>query len=139
MEGFVMRPCTPHICYLGLLLAVAVPVQAKQPQADFDGVTSQTLVHIEQTEQTWVRAEKNHDATAFEQLVAGDWIGITPDGKSQTKAERAAEIKFRHIAPAEVRNMKLRIPSRTTEHSGFTLGSWVAAYASLMSHFCDGK
>jgi hypothetical protein len=106
-----MRPCTFHICYLGLLLAVAAPVQAKQPQADSDAVTSQTLVHIEQT---WVRAEKNHDATAFEQLVADDWIGITPDGKSQTKAERAAEIKFRRIAPPEVRNMKLRVLDDTT-------------------------
>jgi ketosteroid isomerase-like protein len=111
MEGFVMRLCMRHICYLGLTLAVAVPAHAKQPQADSDAVTSQTLVHIEQT---WVRAEKNHDAKAFDQLVADDWIGLTPDGKSQTKAERAAQIKFRHIAPAEVRNMKLRVLDDTT-------------------------
>jgi ketosteroid isomerase-like protein len=106
MEGFVMRPCMRHICYLGLLLAVAVPVHAKQPEADSDAVTSQILQHIEQS---WVSAEKNHDAAAFERLVADDWIGLTPDGKSQTKAERAAEIKFPHIAPAEVRNMKFRV------------------------------
>jgi len=110
-----MRPCMPHISYLGLLLAVAVPVQAKQPQADSDAVTSQSLQHIEQA---WVRAEKNHDATAFEQLVADDWIGITPNGKRQTKAERAAEIKFPHIAPAEVRNMKLRVLDDTTVTTG---------------------
>jgi ketosteroid isomerase-like protein len=110
-----MRPCMPHICYLGLLFAVAVPVQAKQPEADSDAATSQTLQH---TEQAWVRAEKNHDATAFEQLVADDWIGITPNGKSQTKAERAAEVKFPHIAPAEVRNMKLRVLDDTTVTTG---------------------
>jgi hypothetical protein len=86
----------PHVCYLGLLLAVAVPVQAKQPQADSDAVASQTLQHIEQA---WVRAEKNHDATAFEQLVADDWVGITPNGKSQTKAERAAQINSHTLRP----------------------------------------
>ena len=110
-----MRQCMLHICCLGLLLAVAMPVQAKQPQADSDAVTSQILQHIEQA---WVSAEKNHDATAFEQLVADNWIGITPNGKSQTKAERAAEIKFPHIAPAEVRNMKLRVLDDTTVTTG---------------------
>ena len=109
-----MRTCITPVCYLGLLLAVAMPVRAKQPEADSDAVKG-TLQHIEQA---WVGAEKNHDATAFVHLVADDWIGITPDGKSQTKAERAAEIKFPHIAPAEVRNMKLRVLDDTTATMG---------------------
>jgi ketosteroid isomerase-like protein len=98
------------ICYIGLILAVAVPANAKQPQADSDAVTSQILQHIEQA---WVSAEKNHDAMAFERLVADDWIGITPNGKRQTKAESAAEIKSPHIAPSEVRNMKFRVLDTT--------------------------
>jgi ketosteroid isomerase-like protein len=107
-----------HICYLGLLLAVAVPGHAKQPQGDSDTVSSQTLQYIEQAEQAWVRAEKNHDATVFEQLVANDWIGITPEGKSQTKAERAAEITSHHTAAAEVRKMKLRVLDDATATMG---------------------
>src|ERR1700737_1574952 len=91
MEGLIMpRRFIAHICFLSLLLFAAVPLQAKQAKADSDAAISQTLQAMEQA---WLNAEKNHDAAAFEQLVADDWIAITPDGKSQTKTERAAEIK----------------------------------------------
>jgi ketosteroid isomerase-like protein len=95
-----------HICFVSLVLSAAVPVQAKQPKADSDAATSQTLQVMEQD---WLNAEKNHDAAAFEKLVADDWIAITPDGKSQTKAERAAEIKTSNIDSATLGDMKVRV------------------------------
>ena len=95
-----------HICFLSLVLSAAVPVQAQQPKADSDAAISQTLQSMEQA---WLNAEKNHDAAAFEQIVADDWVGITPDGKSQTKAERAAEIKTAHITSATLGDVKVRV------------------------------
>src|ERR1700737_1761102 len=92
-----------HICFLSLILSGAVLVQAKQPKTDSDAATSQTLQAMEQT---WLNAEKNHDAAAFEKLVADDWIAISPDGKSQTKAERVAEIKAAQISSATLGEMK---------------------------------
>jgi uncharacterized protein (TIGR02246 family) len=95
-----------QICLLSLVLFAVVPAQAKQPKADQDAAISKLLQAVEQT---WLNAEKNHDAAAFEKLVADDWIAIGPDGKSQTKAERAAEIKAAHIASATLGNMKVRV------------------------------
>jgi ketosteroid isomerase-like protein len=94
------------ICFLSLLLSAAVPVLAKQSKADSDAAISQTLQDIERT---WLNAEKNHDAAAFEKLVADDWIAITPDGKTQTKAERAAEIKSSDLESATLGEMKVRV------------------------------
>jgi uncharacterized protein (TIGR02246 family) len=95
-----------HCCLLSLVIYAAVPVQAKQPKDDPDAAISQTLQAVEQA---WLNAEKNHDAAAFEKLVADDWIAIGPDGKSQTKAERAAEIKTAHTTSATMGNMKVRV------------------------------
>ena len=104
-----------HICFLSLVLSAAVPVQAQQPKADSDAAISQTLQALEQT---WLNAEKNHDAAAFEKLVADDWIAISPDGKSETKAERAAEIKTAHIASAALGDMKVRVFGDTAVVTG---------------------
>src|ERR1700737_1623002 len=106
-RSFAMsRRFIPHICFLGLVLAAAVPVQAEQPKADSDAAISQTLQAIEQA---WLKAEKNHDAAAFEKFVADDWIAISPDGKSQTKGERSAEIKTAHTVSATLGDMKVRV------------------------------
>jgi ketosteroid isomerase-like protein len=104
-----------HICFLSLALSAAVPVQAKQPKADPDAGISQTL---RATEQAWLNAEKNHDAAAFEQIVADDWIAINPDGKSQTKTERAAEIKTARTASATLGDMKVRVFGDTAVVTG---------------------
>ena len=109
-RGFIL--C---ICFLSLVFAAAMPVQAKQPKADSDAAISQTLQAMEQA---WLDAEKNHDAAAFEKLVADDWIAISPDGKSQTKAERAAEIKAAHIASATLGDMKARVFGDTAVVTG---------------------
>jgi uncharacterized protein (TIGR02246 family) len=104
-----------HICFLSLVLSVAVLAEAKQPKSDSDATISQTLQAMEQT---WLNAEKNHDAAAFEKLVADDWMAISPDGKSQTKAERAAEIKAGHIASATLGDMKVRVFGDTAVVTG---------------------
>jgi len=109
------RRFIPHICFLSLVLAAAVPVQAEQPKADSDAAISQTLQAMEQA---WLDAEKNNDAAAFEQIVADDWIAVNPDGKSQTKAERAAEIKAAHISSATMGDMKVRVFGDTAVVTG---------------------
>jgi ketosteroid isomerase-like protein len=50
--------------------------------------------------------------------VADDWIAITPDGKSQTKAERATEIKTAHTTSAKLGDMKVRVFGDTAVVTG---------------------
>jgi len=107
-QGFIA-----HICFLGLVVSAAV--QAQQPKADSNVAISQTL---QATERAWLNAEKNHDAAAFEKIVANDWIAISPDGKSQTKAERAAEIKAAHTTSATMGDMKVRVFGDTAVVTG---------------------
>jgi ketosteroid isomerase-like protein len=109
------REFIAHICFLGLMIAVTVPVQARQAKVDSVAGISQTLQSVEQS---WLDAEKNHDEAAFEKLVADDWIAISPDGKSQTKAERAAEIKGTHISSATLGDMKVRVFGDTAVVTG---------------------
>jgi ketosteroid isomerase-like protein len=94
------------ICFLSLVLSAAVAVPAQEVKGDSNADVSQTL---QAAEQAWLNAEKNHDAAAFEKLVSNDWIAITPDGKTQTKAERAAEIKTSDVGSATLGDMKVRV------------------------------
>jgi len=100
------RRFSAPICFLSLLLSAALPVLAKQSKADSDADISQTLQAMERA---WLNAEKNHDAATFDKLVADDWIAITPDGKRQTKAERAAEIKSSDLDSVTMGDMKVRV------------------------------
>ena len=109
-----------HVCFLTLVLSAAVPTQARQPNAESDAGISQTLQSMEQA---WLNAEKNHDAAAFENIVADDWIAITPEGKSQTKAERAAEIKAGHIDSATLGDMRVRVFGDTAVVTGRAVGT----------------
>jgi ketosteroid isomerase-like protein len=98
-----------------LALSISMFAQTKQSKPDPDNSVSQALKAIEQT---WLTAEKNNDTKAFEKLVADDWIAITPDGKSQTKAERAEEVKNGHIESASLGNMKVRVFGSTAVVTG---------------------
>jgi ketosteroid isomerase-like protein len=104
-----------HICFLSLVFSVAALAVATQPKGDSDAAISRTLQAVEQA---WLNAEKNHDAAAFERLVADDWIAISPDGKSQTKADRAAEIKTADITSATLGDMKVRVFGYTAVVTG---------------------
>ena len=109
------RRFSAPICFLSLLLSAAVPALAKQSKADSDADISQTLQAMERT---WLNAEKNHDAATFDKLVADDWIAMTPDGKRQTKAERAAEIIASDIDSATLGEMKVRVFGDTAVVTG---------------------
>ncbi|HXY11031.1 MAG TPA: nuclear transport factor 2 family protein [Terriglobales bacterium] len=102
-------------CFLSLVLPAIVPVQAQQPKVDSDAAISQSLQAIEQE---WLNTEKNHDAAAFEKIVADDWVAITPDGKRQTKAERAAEIKSAQTTSATLGDMNVRVFGDTAVVTG---------------------
>jgi len=104
-----------HLYFAALVVAVAIPTASQQPRGDSSAAIAKTLQSIERA---WLNAEKNHDAAAFEKFVADDWIAITPDGKSQTKAERAAEIKASHITSATMGDMKVRIFGDTAVVTG---------------------
>src|ERR1700688_2292811 len=111
----MLRRFIARICLLSLVLSVAAVAPAQQPKADSDAAISQTLQSVEQA---WLNAEKNHDAAAFEKIAADDWIAITPDGKSQNKAERATEIKAAHTTSATLGNMKVRVFGDTAVVTG---------------------
>jgi ketosteroid isomerase-like protein len=109
-KRFIIR-----ICLLSLALSAAYSVWAQQPKTDSDAAVSQTLQAMERA---WLNAEQNHDAAAFEKLVADDWIALGPDGKSQTKAERSAEIKASHATSATMGDMKVRVFGDTAVVTG---------------------
>jgi len=97
------------IAFVGLLaifLAAAQPLAAQQASSNSDAAISQTLQAIERA---WLNAEQNHDAAAFDTVVADDWLAIAPDGKIQTKADRAAEIKTAQLVSATMGEMKVRL------------------------------
>jgi ketosteroid isomerase-like protein len=104
-----------HICLLSSVLSAAVTVQAQQAKTNSDAAISETLQAMEHA---WLNAEKNHDTAAFENIVADDWIAIGPDGKNQTKAERAAEIKAAHVTSATMGDMKVRVFGDTAVVTG---------------------
>ena len=93
-------------CFVLLVFAATVLPQAKQDKTNADAPISQKLKAIEQT---WLNAEKSHDAATFQKIVADDWMAITPDGKRQTKAERSAEINTTHIVSAELGDLQVRL------------------------------
>jgi ketosteroid isomerase-like protein len=104
-----------HLCFTIFLVAAAIPTASEQLERNSDAATAQSLQSIERA---WLDAEKNHDAAAFEKFVADDWIALTPDGKTQTKTERAAEIKAAHITSATMGDMKVRIFGDTAVVTG---------------------
>lgn len=104
------------ICLLSLIFfGVALSAWASEPQSGSDKDTVQTLQALEQS---WLNAEKNHDAASFEKLVADDWIALTPDGKRQTKAERSAQIKNSHMGSASLGPMDVRVFGDTAVVTG---------------------
>lgn len=103
------------ICLLSLIFGVALNACASEPQNGSDKDTVQMLQDIEQT---WLNAEKNHDAASFEKLVTDDWIALTPNGKRQTKAERSAKIKNSPMGSASLGPMDVRVFGDTAVVTG---------------------
>ena len=104
-----------YISLLALMLSAALSAQAEQPKAASDAAVSQALQAMERD---WLNAEKNNDVAAFEKIVADDWTTITPAGKTQTKAESAAEIKNGHVTSVTMGEMKVRVLGSTAVVTG---------------------
>lgn len=104
-----------HLYLAAFVVAVAIPIASQQSHDESSAATAETLQSIERG---WLNAEKNHDAAKFEEFVADDWVAITPDGKSQTKAERAAEIKASRLTSATMGDMKVRVLGDTAVVTG---------------------
>jgi len=100
----MLRQFIARMCLLCLVPA-ALAVPAQQPKSDTAAISEK----LQAIERGWLNAEKNHDAAAFEKIVADDWIAITPDGKSQTKTQRAVEIKTTRTTSATLGDMKVRV------------------------------
>src|ERR1700730_9855213 len=109
-QRFIVR-----ICLLSSVLFAAVTMPAQQTKSNYNAAISETLQAMEHS---GLNAEKNHDTAAFEKIVADDWIAIGPDGKSQSKAERAAEIKATHITSATMGDMQVRVFGDTAVVTG---------------------
>lgn len=103
-----------HLCLLSLVLC-AVAARAQQPKADPEDSVAQTL---KAAEQAWLTAEKNNDVAAFERIVADDWMAITPEGSTENKAKRAAEIKTGETLSATLGEVNVRVFGDTAVVTG---------------------
>ncbi len=103
------------VCLLGLFLGAAAGAPAQEAKPDSASDVAATL---KATEQAWIDAELHHDTTAFEKLVADDWVAITPEGPTETKAERAAEILKGTVTSATLGPMNVRVFGDTAVVTG---------------------
>ena len=62
---------------------VAAPMAAKESAADIEKA-------LMQMERNWIEANKNKDNATLAGILADEWVGISWDGKSYTKAESLA-------------------------------------------------
>jgi ketosteroid isomerase-like protein len=115
-----------------LILGTLAFGQTPQAASGSNSTVSKTL---EDTERAWLNAEKNHDAAVFDKIVADDWSAIGPDGKSQTKAERAAEIKSLNMTSATMGEMKVRVLGDTAVVTGSDDETAVENGKSSTSHY----
>jgi ketosteroid isomerase-like protein len=72
----------------GLLVTMVLPVFGVA-RADSPSV-EQTLM---QMERDWTQAGLKKDAAALDKIIADDWVAISYDGKSYTKAQVMADLK----------------------------------------------
>jgi ketosteroid isomerase-like protein len=103
------------MCLLGCVAFAAAAVAAQEPKA---APASDVAATLKATEQAWIDAELHHDPAAFEKLVADDWVAITPEGPSETKAERAAEIVKGTVTSATLGPMNVRVFGDTAVVTG---------------------
>lgn len=101
-----------------LILCVASAAAAAPAQESKSAPASDVAATLKATEQAWIDAELRHDAAAFEKLVADDWVAITPEGPSETKAERAAEILKGTVTSATLGPMNVRVFGDTAVVTG---------------------
>jgi ketosteroid isomerase-like protein len=86
----------------GLTLGQAQTQPAKPPSA---------AESVKQLEKDWIDAEKAGDTDKLNQILADDWVGIDPEGKTETKQEFLAAVKSGKIKleSAEVGPMQVKM------------------------------
>jgi ketosteroid isomerase-like protein len=66
---------------------------------------------VRQLEKDWLEAEKAADTAKLDEIIADDWVGIGPDGKTETKQEFLANVKSGQMKmeSAEVGPMQVKM------------------------------
>jgi ketosteroid isomerase-like protein len=67
--------------------------QAQTPPAATSGKAPSVSQTVKQLEHDWVDAAKAGDADKLSQILADDWVAISPDGTKETKASSLAALK----------------------------------------------
>ena len=80
--------CVSVLAYAGLAFAQAAAAPAAAPAKAPSA--SQT---VKQLEHDWVDAAKAGDADKLGQILADDWVAISPDGTKETKQSDLAALK----------------------------------------------
>ena len=75
-----------------LLLCACAGSALGQAQAQAPKAPS-TAESVKQLEKDWLEAEKAGDRDKLNRILADDWVGIGPEGKTETKQEFLASLK----------------------------------------------
>jgi ketosteroid isomerase-like protein len=75
------------------VLAFAGLAFAQTPPAATAGKAPSVSQTVKQLEHDWVDAAKAGDADKLGQILADDWVAISPDGTKETKASDLAAVK----------------------------------------------
>lgn len=100
------------ICLLLVSLGVALPAHAKGPRHH----QSKPVVRaIEQQEAKWLAAQISGNASTLSSMMAEDYLGISPNGTLQSKAETLAAFKSGaiHLTAITPSEKKIRIYGST--------------------------
>ena len=84
-----MRPqFIARVCLTSLVLSAALALPAEQPKSDTDAVSEK----LQAMERDWLNAEKNHDASAFEKIVADDYkLGVRRSNAPEDHSSKSVE------------------------------------------------
>jgi ketosteroid isomerase-like protein len=84
----MMRKFAGTILLVCACVALAFAKAQTQPMK-----ASSTAQSVKQLEHDWLDAEKAGDVDKLSQILADDWVGIGPDGKTETKQGMLADVK----------------------------------------------
>ena len=104
-----------RLIVVGLLAAMVVPVfgVAKADNASIE----QSLM---QMERDWTQAGLKKDAATLDKIIADDWVALSFDGKTMTKAEILADLKSgaSAVQSVDLGAMKVRVFGNTAVVTG---------------------
>jgi hypothetical protein len=92
-------------CVVATLVLLATMIQigsAQTPSATNVGSDDKTVAAITKLERNWEKAMQNKDDVAVGNIVADGWVGLNPDGSTDSKATFIAQVK-----KGDLQNVKL--------------------------------